>query len=189
MHRIDGPTRSAVLPPPAAAGTGNASPGYFGHGNPQMGTPPTTLDVDWANMVQEEMCGVVENAGIALDKGKRNQLLSALLATFVAKGGGSDFYLGQAGDFSLPLGGGFILKGGSVTGSFSEGSVDIAFAKPFPTACLVAVPIVVNTSDRTDRDTWAQRVSRTAAGFRVKIQWAGTTGNSADGIDWIAVGN
>lgn len=188
MHRIDGPTRSAVLPAPNPVGTGNSSPGYFGRGDAVQGIPPTTLDVDWANMVQEEMAAVVEGAGIALDKTNRHQLFGALQALFVAKGGGSDFYLGPTGEFSIPLGGGFILKGGTINAALSERTVNIPFHTPFPNACLIGLPILVNASARTDRDVWAQRVSLSAGSFVAMVQWTGDNNNSADGIDWLAVG-
>ncbi len=188
MHRIDGPTRSATLPPPSAAGTGNASPGYFGHGDPIARVAPTTLDVDWANAVQEEIAGVVEGAGLALDKANQTQLLAALRLLFVAKGGGADFYLGPNGEFSIPLGGGFILKGGSTTGSYSEGQIAVNFNTAFPNGCLIAIPVAINASGNDRRDVWAQRVSRSAAGFVAMIQWTGQNTNSSDGIDWFAVG-
>lgn len=187
MQRIDGPTVSAALPVPAPVGTGSRAPGYFQGGNPLAGTAPTTLNVDWANMVQEEICAVVENAGIALDKTNHGQLLAALAALFVAKGGGSDFVIGP-NEFSLPLGGGMILKGGSVAGSFNEGSTAVFFAASFPNACFVAIPVAVNNTGSTGRDIWAQRGAKSAAGFAVTLQSSSSTG-AVDGFDWIAVGN
>lgn len=189
MQRIDGPTRSAALPAALATGAGSASPGYFGRGDPLTGTPPTTLDVDWANMVQEEIVAVILKAGLALDKGNRGQLLAALVAMFVAKGGGSDFVIGDT-EFSLPLGGGMILKGGSVTGSFSESTQAHSFVAPFPNQCFIVVPVAINASGSTTRDIWAQRKSKSAAGFEVVLQLGGGgTANNIDGFDWIALGN
>ncbi len=187
MQRIDGPTVAVALPAPAPVGTGIRAPGYFQAGDPLAGTPPTTLDVDWANMVQEEICAVVTNAGIALDKSNRGQLLAALVALFVAKGGGSDFYVG-ASEFSLPLGGGMILKGGSVSGSYNEGAVTVAFHTAFPTNCLVAIPVASNTTSGTTRDIWAQRGAKSPSGFSVMFQSSAST-SPVDGFDWIAVGN
>lgn len=65
MHRIDGP---AIAPG-----------GFFTEGDPVVGTPATIVKFDWANSVQEEICGVVEGAGIALSKPNRAQLLAALV--------------------------------------------------------------------------------------------------------------
>lgn len=188
MQRIDGPTRSANLPAPAAVGTGNSAPGYFQKGDPLAGTAPTTLDVDWANGIQEEIAGVIEHAGMDLDKANRAQLLSALLGLFVAKGGGSDFFFG-ANEFSLPLGGGVILKGGSVA-YFTEGVVTRSFAQPFPTSCFVVLATAINTTGSIDRNIWAQRLAKSATDFSVMLQLSGGSGtNSIDGFDWIALGN
>ncbi len=190
MQRIDGPTRSANLPAPSPVGTGNSAPGYFQNGDPAVGVPATTLDVDWANGIQEEIAGVIEHAGIALDKGNRTQLLGALLGMFVPKGGNSDIIIGD-GELSLPLGGGVILKAGSITGSFTEGAVAHNFTTPFPNGCFMVVPVAINASAGSTRDIWAQRVSKSAGSFTVMLQLGGggNTTNSIDGIDWIALGN
>lgn len=66
MHRIDGP----------AAGPG----GVFIEGDPALGTPSTVVTDDWANAVQEEICGVIEGAGLPLNKFSNAQLLAALTA-------------------------------------------------------------------------------------------------------------
>jgi hypothetical protein len=71
MHRIDTPT--------AQKDKFGAGKNGFTRGNPQTGTPATDLDDDYFDMLQEELVGVVEASGIALDKTKRNQLLEALL--------------------------------------------------------------------------------------------------------------
>lgn len=71
MHRIDTPT--------AQKDKFGAGKNGFTRGNPQTGTPATALDNDYFDMLQEELAGVVEAAGIMLDKSKHNQLLEALL--------------------------------------------------------------------------------------------------------------
>ncbi|WP_446030416.1 integrase [Lelliottia amnigena] len=71
MHRIDTST--------AQKDKFGAGKNGFTRGNPQTGTPATDLDDDYFDMLQEELVGVVEASGIALDKTKRNQLLEALL--------------------------------------------------------------------------------------------------------------
>ena len=188
MQRIDGPTRSANLPAPAAVGTGNSAPGYFQKGDPLAGTAPTTLDVDWANGIQEEIASVIEHAGMELDKANRSQLLAALIGLFVPKGGGSDFFFGP-NEFSMPLGGGVILKGGSVA-AFQEGVVTRDFAQPFPTSCFLVLATAVNGTGSIDRNIWAQRHSKSAQSFGVMLQLSGGSGaNSIDGFDWIALGN
>src|SRR4051794_18731044 len=83
MHRIDSAGTAAALPAPAAVG---ATVGFFTEGNAGVGTPATLISGDWLNAVQEELVNVILGAGIALDKTKRDQLLSAIrtLANFSA---------------------------------------------------------------------------------------------------------
>ncbi|HEL3750019.1 TPA: hypothetical protein UMV35_002316 [Stenotrophomonas maltophilia] len=64
MHRIDTAT--------AAAG------GAFTEGNPTIGVPATVVSADWLNAVQEEICRVVEGAGLTLHKSERDQLWQAI---------------------------------------------------------------------------------------------------------------
>lgn len=70
MHRIDTVT--------AQKDKFGAGKNGFTRGNPQTGTPATDLDDDYFDMLQEELCAVVETAGLTLEKGKHNQLLEAL---------------------------------------------------------------------------------------------------------------
>ncbi|MCO4156912.1 phage tail protein [Citrobacter amalonaticus] len=70
MHRIDTAT--------AQKDKFGAGKNGFTRGNPQTGTPATDLDDDYFDMLQEELCGLVEAAGLVLDKGKHNQLLDSL---------------------------------------------------------------------------------------------------------------
>lgn len=50
----------------------------FTAGNPQAGVPATTPGAELFDSWQEEMCAVVEGAGIVLDSNKRNQMLTAI---------------------------------------------------------------------------------------------------------------
>ncbi|PWW07831.1 gp53-like domain-containing protein [Mangrovibacter plantisponsor] len=77
MHRIDSSTAQADK-------FGEGKNGFTG-GNPQTGELPTALDADYFDSVQEEICGVIEAAGIALDKTQRNQLLTALPLLFLSR--------------------------------------------------------------------------------------------------------
>ncbi|KFK95010.1 MULTISPECIES: hypothetical protein [unclassified Serratia (in: enterobacteria)] len=70
MHRIDTPTALRDK-----FGTGKNG---FTRGNPQTGVQATQLDDDYCDSLQEEICNVIESAGIALDKTKRNQLSDAI---------------------------------------------------------------------------------------------------------------
>lgn len=70
MHRIDHAT---------------AAPGdFFTEGNPATATPATTVTDDWLNDVQENICDVIENAGLALAKGDYTQLRQAIQAMLIA---------------------------------------------------------------------------------------------------------
>lgn len=77
MHRIDTVT--------AQKDKFGAGKNGFSRGNPQTGTPATDLDDDYFDMLQEELCAVVEESGEALDKGKHNQLLTALRALLLSR--------------------------------------------------------------------------------------------------------
>lgn len=77
MHRIDTVT--------AQKDKFGAGKNGFTRGNPQTGTPATDLDDDYFDMLQEELCAVVEESGEELDKGKHNQLITALRALLKLK--------------------------------------------------------------------------------------------------------
>uniref|UniRef100_UPI0015618051 gp53-like domain-containing protein n=1 Tax=Escherichia coli TaxID=562 RepID=UPI0015618051 len=57
----------------------------FTRGNPQTGTPATDLDDDYFDMLQEELCSVVEASGASLEKGQHDQLLTALRALLLSR--------------------------------------------------------------------------------------------------------
>ena len=82
MILIDGPTRAAALPAPAATGAGAASPGYFANGDIAGGVAYTTPTPDWFNMIQEELMAIVVAAGLTPDKADRGQVLAALRLLF-----------------------------------------------------------------------------------------------------------
>ncbi|MDY5573762.1 MAG: hypothetical protein SPG11_13345 [Escherichia coli] len=77
MHRID--TKTAQKDKFGAGKNG------FTRGNPQTGTPATDLDDDYFDMLQEELCGVVEASGASLEKGRHDQLLTALRALLLSR--------------------------------------------------------------------------------------------------------
>lgn len=77
MHRID--TKTAQKDKFGAGKNG------FTRGNPQTGTPATDLDDDYFDMLQEELCSVVEASGASLEKGGTNQLLTALRALLLSR--------------------------------------------------------------------------------------------------------
>ena len=77
MHRID--TKTAQKDKFGAGKNG------FTRGNPQTGTPATDLDDDYFDMLQEELCSVVEAFGASLEKARHDQLLTALRALLLSR--------------------------------------------------------------------------------------------------------
>ncbi|AAB72130.2 unknown [Enterobacteria phage SfV] len=77
MHRID--TKTAQKDKFGAGKNG------FTRGNPQTGTPATDLDDDYFDMLQEELCSVVEASGASLEKAQHDQLLTALRALLLSR--------------------------------------------------------------------------------------------------------
>ena len=77
MHRID--TKTAQKDKFGAGKNG------FTRVNPQTGTPATDLDDDYFDMLQEELCSVVEASGASLEKARHDQLLTALRALLLSR--------------------------------------------------------------------------------------------------------
>ncbi|WP_441006734.1 gp53-like domain-containing protein [Escherichia coli] len=77
MHRID--TKTAQKDKFGAGKNG------FTRGNPQTGTPATDLDDDYFDMLQEELCSVVEASGASLEKARHDQLLTALRSLLLSR--------------------------------------------------------------------------------------------------------
>lgn len=75
MHRIDTETASNVLEAPGAAGP---KPNAFFLQETAM-QDGTILDVSYLNSLQEEICAVIINAGLTLDKSLTTQLYDAIL--------------------------------------------------------------------------------------------------------------
>lgn len=76
MHRIDSPNARPNLNGPGKTG--------FSDNTDLSGQDATYLSPDWFNAVQEELAGVVEASGAALNKGNNGQLLTALHAIFAS---------------------------------------------------------------------------------------------------------
>uniref|UniRef100_UPI000A106A84 pyocin knob domain-containing protein n=1 Tax=Cronobacter sakazakii TaxID=28141 RepID=UPI000A106A84 len=77
MHRIDTPT--------AQEGKFGAGKNGFTAGDPTLGVPATQLDETFFDSVQEEICAVIEGAGIQLKKSDRAQLSAAIGKMIQAK--------------------------------------------------------------------------------------------------------
>ena len=69
MHRIDTPT--------AQKDKFGAGKNGYTDGNPQVGTPATDLNAAMFDSMQEEICNVIEQAGIVLDPNDNAQLFAA----------------------------------------------------------------------------------------------------------------
>jgi hypothetical protein len=65
MHKIDGP--------------GATQDGRFTDGDPAAGIPPTIVQEDWLNAVQDEILNVLDEAGVAPEKANNAQLKEAIL--------------------------------------------------------------------------------------------------------------
>lgn len=120
MHRIDNDSASVTLPTPAAPGP---QPNAF-FKQKQSGVPGTTLTSDVLNAWQEEVCFVIEEAGLELDKTAQDQLLEAIQIMIV--NGPSDSGIGAVFDDKSPkLGGELNLNDFIIT---SEANGDVEFA-------------------------------------------------------------
>lgn len=86
MQRIS--TSSAVAD---LFGSGKAG---FRNGDLPRGVLPTAFNAEWCNHVQEEICNVIEGAGVALDPNKRDQLLAALKKLIDEQAGGKGLPVG-----------------------------------------------------------------------------------------------
>ncbi len=74
MYAIDNAT--AVTSMPAVSPAGAA--GFFTGGNPAAGLAATVVTADWLNIVQQELLGAVNGAGITPSKTQLNQLALAV---------------------------------------------------------------------------------------------------------------
>jgi hypothetical protein len=52
--------------------------GHFSDGDPSTGRPGTKVSADWLTALQEEICYVIEQNGLMLDKGSTTQLWSGI---------------------------------------------------------------------------------------------------------------
>ena len=130
--------------------TGATATNQFTNGNPATGVPPTQLDDDWLNAVQEELSGVILAAGLALETkatDTHDQLLAALRnkTTGINAGKVNDLpanftsALAAAGHQALPSG--LILQWGTVVvNNVANANVAWTFVLPiaFPAAVLQA---------------------------------------------------
>jgi hypothetical protein len=150
MHRIDHATATVD--------------NQFTEGDPVGGIAATVMTDDWANAVQEEICEVIETAGLTLNKADNTQLLAALVAMgvrasstsqtgvvelatsaevqtgtdtvrAVTPSGLASFAKSFSSQGYAKLPGGLIIQWGQVTATPNPGTA-VTFPIAFPTAAL-----------------------------------------------------
>jgi len=132
MHRVDDATAADVLPVAEPVGP---KPNKFFANN-------TILQRDFMNALQEEVCGIVEEEGIVLDKTKRDQLLAALDSRFprleTVGNPVGHFYAHEAAtpDMTILIDAGRVVFGG------------VLATQPQQTSALFVAPV---TNPRVDR--------------------------------------
>lgn len=190
MHRID--TKTAQKDKFGAGKNG------FTRGNPQTGTPATDLDDDYFDMLQEELCSVVEASGASLEKGRHDQLLTALRALLLSRKnpfgdiksdgtvqtalenlGFGERLLEADGYFELP--GGLLLQWGH--GSIHASSAIIQFKKSFNVTPFIVLPHKITTDGR-----YVTSSNYTLTSFSL-YGWNGNgTANNIDSYTYLALG-
>ncbi|HAP1431825.1 TPA: hypothetical protein IR909_002433 [Escherichia coli] len=190
MHRID--TKTAQKDKFGAGKNG------FTRGNPQTGTPATDLDDDYFDMLQEELCSVVEASGASLEKGRHDQLLTALRALLLSRKnpfgdiksdgtvktalenlGFGDRLLEANGYFELP--GGFLLQWGR--GSVQATNATVRYKKPFNVTPFIVLPHKITADNR-----YVTSVNYTLTGFSL-YGWNGSgVATNIDSYTYFALG-
>ncbi|TSB70793.1 hypothetical protein E7L56_06135 [Escherichia coli] len=190
MHRID--TKTAQKDKFGAGKNG------FTRGNPQTGTPATDLDDDYFDMLQEELCSVVEASGASLEKGRHDQLLTALRALLLSRKnpfgdiksdgtvktalenlGFGERLLEANGYFELP--GGLLLQWGH--GVAQATNATVRFKKPFNVTPFIVLPHKITTDGR-----YVTSANYTLTSFNL-YGWSGNgTEKNIDSYTYLALG-
>ncbi|EID7694839.1 hypothetical protein LCE21_004456 [Escherichia coli] len=190
MHRID--TKTAQKDKFGAGKNG------FTRGNPQTGTPATDLDDDYFDMLQEELCSVVEASGASLEKARHDQLLTALRALLLSRKnpfgdiksdgtvktalenlGFGDRLLEANGYFELP--GGFLLQWGR--GSVQATNATVRYKKPFNVTPFIVLPHKITADNR-----YVTSVNYTLTGFSLYGWNGGGVATNIDSYTYFALG-
>lgn len=183
MHRID---------------SSGSVAGLYSPGNPATGQRATLIDADHLNAIQEELCAVIEDAGLDLEKGTNDQLLAAIQALIAGASPGAGYVLEtDATKFGSDANGywekrpnGVIEQWGKVTGTLSQGAVSHTFPEPFTDGASVNVMVIAlnaSSGTGTSSDFFAQIISASDTGFSAMIQYA-DTGSGCSGYMWRAIG-
>ncbi|WP_233614467.1 hypothetical protein [Citrobacter sp. FDAARGOS_156] len=195
MHRIDTPT--------AQKDKFGAGKNGFTRGNPQTGTPATDLDDDYFDSIQEELAGIVEASGVALDKSKRNQVLTAVKALLLSRAHPfADIKADGAAAIAEALSNLGLRESVSESGSFQLGDFQVVWGRgstgsngtgnvQFPRA-FVGIPYLVAPSDISSGPEGVNAVgwdlsNSTAAGARILSADSKSSG-IATTFSYIAIG-
>lgn len=168
MQRIDTATAAANL-------FGAGKPG-FTDGDPTNGVSPTYLDAAMFNALQEEICGVIEETGAALNPAIYNQLLTAIQALITAAEGGSGSFA-LNGYWKFP--GGLIVQWGKANPPTANTSAQVFYPITFPTS----VYGVAMSSGSTSPGAGAGYTEITTSFLEV---WSSV---ASGGITYIVIGN
>ena len=93
MYAIDNATAATSMPAVSAAGV----PGFFTGGNPGAGLAATVVTADWLNIVQQELLGVLAEAGIAPSKNQLNQIALGVQKLGLVRPFSADFAMAVGG--------------------------------------------------------------------------------------------
>lgn len=172
MHRIDTPNAQKDK-----FGVGKNG---FTNGNPQTGELATELNADYFDSVQEEMCNVIEGAGLTLDKAKTNQLQMALgligsMQGVIAKNGYVSIPVNISGVISELL-----VQWGA--GEINAHSGVVSFPKAYTTTPFVVIPTKIAYNNR-----YVNAVNYTKTGFEINGFISSGDGN-VDSYAYISIG-
>ena len=110
MHRIDTPNKAVDL-------FGAGKPGWR-DGNKAAGINPTEFNAAMMNTIQEEIAGIIEFAGLALDSANNAQMLLAIEKLIEARSGNYALDTGVANAYVIALSPAIAAYAGNFSGSF-----------------------------------------------------------------------
>lgn len=169
MHRIDTST--------AQKDKFGAGKNGFTGGNPQTGELPTALDQFFFDSLQEEICGVIEGGGIALNKADRGQMLKAMKAMFPLL---SQFGNSQASPGYQKLPGGLVIQWG--TGAIpTSGSATVSF----PLLFTKGIFQLITPLDSSSSNNYRVAVSTSTLST---MTMTSTNTQNTTGVMWMAAG-
>jgi hypothetical protein len=152
---------------------------WFNEVDGNLTNPDGTSPVGWARVVPKAATDAQALAGIDTSTFITPETLAYVLA--------NKFQLTDA-DQTFQVGPLIFKFGTNRTFHPGEGGVLTTFTTPFPTACLVALPVgYIETPGDTGNDMWTKVSTRTRTGFYTNYG-AASSGNDGHGFDWIAVG-